>query len=86
MSLVEEVLSGSLTVIRVISFLYRSGGATLYKIRKETGIAVRRETLEKLVGLGVLEKNPHLGTYRLNAKNRFVVEFLKFLRAVGYLE
>ena len=86
MSLVEEVLSGSLSVVRVIGFLYRSGGATLYEIRKETGIAVRRETLERLVGLGVLEKNPHLGVYRLNVKNRFVVEFLKFLRAVGYLE
>ena len=87
MSLVEEFFSSSLTVLRVVKFLYESGRyATMYEIRKATGLAVTRKTLEKLVELGVLEKDPILLTYRLNEGNEFVREFIGFLKRVGYLE
>ena len=86
MSIVEDVFAGSLTVLRVVKFLYESGKyATMYEIRKATGLAVTRKTLERLVELGVLLKDPILLTYRLNEDDEFVRELIGFLKRVGYL-
>lgn len=85
MHVLEEALGCSRSVLRTIRFLSSIDYyATLYEIRKKTGINVRRETLEKLVDLGILLKEDVLGAYKLNRDNSFLVELVNFMDRVNY--
>ena len=85
---IEEAL-GSKGRIRILRALAKEGGASLYKISKETGLSTKnvKRNLEKLVKLGWVEEFKLSGSiqYRLNERRNEVKKLIEFFEKIGYL-
>jgi len=83
MHILEEVFPQCKGALRLFKLLFSSQWISLYEIRKETGINIKRKYLDRLVEMGLLEYDELFNKYRIR-KNSFNEALEEFYIKIGY--
>lgn len=86
MHILEEVLPqcrGSFRLFKLF-LTKRDTWISLYEIRKETGVNIKRKYLDRLVKMGLIEYDELFNKCKINVKNSFIQALEEFYREIGY--